>query len=47
MISKKVSSKTGEETLRKPRTQEDVTRIIALIIAFVSTFIFFIKLVFL
>ncbi len=36
-----------ENALRKQRRVEEITRIVALVVAFISVFIFFIKLLFL
>ncbi len=44
---KKLSQEEMKKALIKMKTQEEITRMIALIIAFASVFVFFIKLLFL
>ena len=46
-MKKKPSQEAENDALNKLKRQEQITRIIALSIAFISVFIFFIKLLFL
>lgn len=48
MFDKEIRNRMKEDaTIRKQKRVEEVTRIVALIVAFISVFIFFIKLLFL
>jgi hypothetical protein len=46
-VKAKPSQKAIDEALSKKQRTEAVTRIVALVVAFISVFIFFIKLLFL